>query len=109
MGIRPDDRVTCARKGAMGGVRLGQPSECPQEPDPCPTKGLCCSLLEPQVCTYDGASVDQRMPQQGVGGWWEVGMGTNDRAHNVWAQWSTRMSSLDRDYLLIILISLVGV
>ena len=114
MGKRPDDGATCAGKGAMGGGGLRAPSKLRptrrRDLGPCPTKGLCYSLPELEastddgasvdqrrphqgaggwweagVSTDDGASVDQRMPQQGASGWWEVGAGTDDGARNVWA------------------------
>ena len=75
MGTRLDDSTTYVGKGAMGGGGLGEPLERPTrrwEPGPCPTKGLCYNLLEPEIGTDDGVRVDKRMPQQGVGGWWEV-------------------------------------
>ena len=112
MGTRLDDGAISAGKGAMGGVGLGEPSEHPtrqREPGPCPTKGFCYNLLEPEVGADDGVVVDERMPQQGPGRWWEVGAGIDDGARSIWMQWSARMSSLARDYFLIILIGLVGV
>ena len=81
MGTRPDDGVISVGKGAMGGVGLGEPSKRPtrrREPGPCPTKGLCYNLPEPEAGADDGVRVDERMPQQGAGGWWEVGAGTDD-------------------------------
>ena len=91
-------------KGSHGGGGLQAPSKLRptrwRDPGLCPTKGLCYNLPEPDVGADDGVSVDQRMPQQGAGGWWEVGAGTDDRARNVWVWWSVRMSNLARDYLL---------
>ena len=104
MGKRPDDGTTCAGKGAMGGGGLRAPSKLRptrwRDPGVCPTKGLCYNLPEPDVGADDGVSVDQRMPQQGAGGWWELGAGTDDGARNVWVWWSVRMSNLAGDYLL---------
>ena len=104
MGKRPDDGATCSGKGAMGGGGLRAPSKLRPtrwwDPGLCPTKGLCYNLPEPDVGADDGVSVDQRMPQEGAGGWWEVGAGTDDRGRNVWVWWSVRMSNLAGDYLL---------
>ena len=106
MGKRPDDGVTCAGKGAMGGGGLRAPSKLHptrrRDLGPCPTKGLCYSLPELEASTDDGPNVDQRRPQQGAGGWWEAGVSTDDGARNVWMQWSARMSSLARDDLSVI-------
>ena len=107
MGTRPDDGAISAGKGAMGGVGLEEPSERPTrwwELGPCPTKGLRYNLPEPEAGVDDGAVADERIPQQGAGGWWEVRVGTDDGAHSIWIQWSARMSSLARDYFLIMLI-----
>ena len=113
MGKRLDDGATCAGKGAMGRGGLWAPSKLRPtrqwDLGPCPSKGLCYSLPEPAASTDDRASVDQRMPQQGASGWWEAGVGTDDRARNVWMQWSTRMSSLARDDLSFIVECLVRV
>ena len=90
----------------MGGGGLRAPSKLRpiqrRDLGPCPIKGLCYSLPELDASTDDGASVDQRRPQQGAGGWWEAGVSTDDGARNVWLQWSTRMSSLARDDLSVI-------
>ena len=105
MGTHPDDGAISAGKGDMGGVGLGEPSERPtrwRELGPCLTKGLCYNLPEPEASADDGVHVDERMPQQGVGGWWEAGVSTDDGARNVWMQWSARMSSLARDDLSVI-------
>ena len=86
MGTCPDDGAISAGKGAMCGVGLGEPSERPtrrREPGPWPTKGLCYNLPEPEAGADDGAVVDERIPQQGAGGWWEVRAGTNDGACSV--------------------------
>ena len=86
MGTRPDDSAISVGKGAMGGVGLGEPSERPtrwREPGPCPTKGLCYNLPEPEVGADDGVHVDERMPQQGAGGWREVGAGTDDGVRSI--------------------------
>ena len=72
MGTHPDDGVISVGKGTMSGIGLGEPSERPtrwREQGPCPTKGLCYNLPEPEVGADDGVVVDERMPQQGVGGW----------------------------------------
>ena len=34
-----------------------------REPGPCPTKGFCYNLPEPEAGTDDGVRVDERMPQ----------------------------------------------
>ena len=105
MGTRLDDGAISVGKGAMGGVGPGEPSKRPtrwREPGPCPTKGLCYNLPEPKAGADDGCRVDERMPQQGAGGWREVGSATDDGARSVWMQWSTKMSNLARDYLSII-------
>ena len=94
MGTRPDDGAISVGKGAMGGVGLGEPSKRTtqwRELCPCPTKGLGYNLPELEAGADDGVVVDERMPQQGVSGWWEVGAGTDDGARNVWMQWSARM------------------
>ena len=86
MGTCPDDGTISAGKGAMGGVGLGEPSERPtrrREPGPCPTEGLCYNLPEPEAGADDGVHVDERMPQQGTGGWWEVGAGIDDGVRNI--------------------------
>ena len=91
----------------MGGVGLGEPSERPtrwREPGPCPTKGLCYNLPEPEAGADDRVVVDEKMPQQGASRWWEVGAGTDDGVRSVWMQWSMRMSNLARDCFLIMLI-----
>ena len=86
MDTRPDDGAISVGKGAMGGVGLGEPSERPtrwRELGPCPTKGLCYNLPEPEVGADDGVHVDERMPQQGAGGWWEVGAGIDDGVRSI--------------------------
>ena len=86
MGIRPDDGAISARKGAMGGVGLGEPSERPTrrwEPGPCPTKWLCYNLPELEAGADDGVHIDERRPQQGASKWWGIGAGTNDGVHSI--------------------------
>ena len=86
MGTCPNDGAISVGKGAMSGVGLGGPSERPtrwRELGLCPTKGLCYNLLEPEASTDDGVVVDERMPQQGAGRWWEVGAGTDDGVRSI--------------------------
>ena len=70
MGTRLDDGAISARKGAMGGVGLGEPSKRPtrqREPGPCPTKGLCYNLPVPlKLVLMTGFVLMRGCPSKGL-------------------------------------------